>query len=223
MAFARYPPARLRYQGEEPVALLGVRIPPSYRLVDLPLGSPASAPTMAAHRPTGIGRCEMCSSWPRWPLSSREAPCTRRLRARCQGTPASRRCFAPRPGICAGSDRSKLKGSEAGVIHRVLGAAGGDVRMHRVRAGDRHGPTWPQPPTPGGCSACYSGPSRCCWRWSRSGTSAPDADGGQRRPRRRPRQRPGRHRRVTRERDRHHRRPGAAGRPGGWGGSPWRR
>ncbi len=41
--FIRYPPAKIRYEGEEPVALLGVRIAPSYRLVDLPLGPPTTS------------------------------------------------------------------------------------------------------------------------------------------------------------------------------------
>jgi hypothetical protein len=41
--FIRYPPARIRYEGDQPVALLGVRIAPSYRLVDLPLGTPTTS------------------------------------------------------------------------------------------------------------------------------------------------------------------------------------
>ena len=41
--FIRYPPARIRYEGDQPAALLGVRIAPSYRLVDLPLGSPTTS------------------------------------------------------------------------------------------------------------------------------------------------------------------------------------
>jgi hypothetical protein len=41
--FIRYPPARIRYEGVQPVALLGVRIAPSYRLVDLPLGTPTTS------------------------------------------------------------------------------------------------------------------------------------------------------------------------------------
>jgi hypothetical protein len=39
----RYPPAKLRAEGDRPVALLGVRIAPSYRLVDLPLGPPTTS------------------------------------------------------------------------------------------------------------------------------------------------------------------------------------
>jgi hypothetical protein len=39
----RYPPAKVHYEGEEPVALLGVRVAPSYRLVDLPLGPPTTS------------------------------------------------------------------------------------------------------------------------------------------------------------------------------------
>jgi hypothetical protein len=41
--FVRYPPARIRYAGDQPVTLLGVRIAPSYRLVDLPLGPPTTS------------------------------------------------------------------------------------------------------------------------------------------------------------------------------------
>jgi hypothetical protein len=41
--FIRYPPARIRFEGDQPVALLGVRIAPSYRLVDLPLGPPTTS------------------------------------------------------------------------------------------------------------------------------------------------------------------------------------
>jgi hypothetical protein len=41
--FTRYAPAKIRYEGDRPVALLGVRIAPSYRLVDLPLGSPTTS------------------------------------------------------------------------------------------------------------------------------------------------------------------------------------
>jgi hypothetical protein len=41
--FIRYPPAKLRAEGDRPVALPGVRIAPSYRLVDLPLGLPATS------------------------------------------------------------------------------------------------------------------------------------------------------------------------------------
>ena len=36
--FVRYPPGKIRYQGDRPAALLGVRVAPSFRLVDLPLG-----------------------------------------------------------------------------------------------------------------------------------------------------------------------------------------
>ena len=36
--FVRYPPGKIRYDGDRPVALLGVRVGPSFRLVDLPLG-----------------------------------------------------------------------------------------------------------------------------------------------------------------------------------------
>jgi hypothetical protein len=43
VVFIRYPPARIRYDGDQPVALLGVRIAPSYRLVDLPLGTPTTS------------------------------------------------------------------------------------------------------------------------------------------------------------------------------------
>jgi hypothetical protein len=41
--FIRYPPARIRYEGVQPVALLGVGIAPSYRLVDLPFGTPTTS------------------------------------------------------------------------------------------------------------------------------------------------------------------------------------
>lgn len=41
--FVRYPPGWIRYEGDRPVALLGVRGPASrFRLVDLPLGMPTS-------------------------------------------------------------------------------------------------------------------------------------------------------------------------------------
>ena len=77
-----------------------------------------------------------------------------------------------------GSDRLSLKGCEAGVIHRVLVADDGDVRLHRVRAGDRDGRVGYSPFAWGLLgSACCSDPSRCCWRWSRSGTSVPGGRG----------------------------------------------
>jgi hypothetical protein len=41
--FIRYPPVKVRSEGDQPVALLGVRIAPSYRLVDLPLGPPTTS------------------------------------------------------------------------------------------------------------------------------------------------------------------------------------
>jgi hypothetical protein len=42
--FVRYPPGKLRYEGDRPVALLGVRVPASsFRLVDLPLGMPTTS------------------------------------------------------------------------------------------------------------------------------------------------------------------------------------
>ena len=41
--FARYPPGKIRYEGDRPVALLEVRVAASrLRLVDLPLGPPTS-------------------------------------------------------------------------------------------------------------------------------------------------------------------------------------
>jgi hypothetical protein len=42
--FVRYPPGRIRFEGDRPVALLGVRVPASsFRLVDLPLGMPTTS------------------------------------------------------------------------------------------------------------------------------------------------------------------------------------
>jgi hypothetical protein len=41
--FVRYPPGKIRYDGNRPVALLGVRVAPSFRLVDLPLGLPTTS------------------------------------------------------------------------------------------------------------------------------------------------------------------------------------
>jgi hypothetical protein len=41
--FIRYPPVKVRSEGDQPVALLGIRIAPSYRLVDLPLGPPTTS------------------------------------------------------------------------------------------------------------------------------------------------------------------------------------
>jgi hypothetical protein len=42
--FVRYPPGKIRYQGNRPVALLGGRVPASsFRLVELPLGMPTSS------------------------------------------------------------------------------------------------------------------------------------------------------------------------------------
>jgi hypothetical protein len=42
--FVRYPPGKLRYEGDRPVALLGVRVPASsFRLVELPLGMPTTS------------------------------------------------------------------------------------------------------------------------------------------------------------------------------------
>jgi hypothetical protein len=41
--FVRYPPGKIRYEGDRPVALLGVRVAPSFRLVDLSLGLPTTS------------------------------------------------------------------------------------------------------------------------------------------------------------------------------------
>jgi hypothetical protein len=42
--FVRYPPGKIRYEGDRPVALLGVRVPASsFRLVELPLGMPTTS------------------------------------------------------------------------------------------------------------------------------------------------------------------------------------
>jgi hypothetical protein len=41
--FVRYPPGKIRYEGDRPVALLAVRVGPSFRLVDLPLGLPTTS------------------------------------------------------------------------------------------------------------------------------------------------------------------------------------
>jgi hypothetical protein len=41
--FVRYPPGKIRYEGDRPVALLSVRVAPSFRLVDLPLGLPTTS------------------------------------------------------------------------------------------------------------------------------------------------------------------------------------
>jgi hypothetical protein len=41
--FVRYPPGKIRYDGDQPVALLGVRVAPSFRLIDLPLGLPTTS------------------------------------------------------------------------------------------------------------------------------------------------------------------------------------
>jgi hypothetical protein len=44
VVFVRYPPGKIRYEGDRPVALLGVRVPASsFRLVDLPLGMPTTS------------------------------------------------------------------------------------------------------------------------------------------------------------------------------------
>jgi hypothetical protein len=42
--FVRYPPGKIRYEDDRPVALLGVRVAASrFRLVDLPLGMPTTS------------------------------------------------------------------------------------------------------------------------------------------------------------------------------------
>jgi hypothetical protein len=43
VVFVRYPPATIRYEGDRPIALLKVRTAPSFRLVDLPLGTPTTS------------------------------------------------------------------------------------------------------------------------------------------------------------------------------------
>ena len=43
MVFVRYPPARIRHEGDRPSALLRVRVAPSFRLIDLPLGRPTTS------------------------------------------------------------------------------------------------------------------------------------------------------------------------------------
>jgi hypothetical protein len=42
--FVRYPPGKIRFEGDRPVALLGGRVPASsFRLVELPLGMPTTS------------------------------------------------------------------------------------------------------------------------------------------------------------------------------------
>jgi hypothetical protein len=41
--FVRYPPGKIRYDGDWPVALVGVRVAPSFRTVELPLGLPTTS------------------------------------------------------------------------------------------------------------------------------------------------------------------------------------
>ena len=41
--FVRYPPGKIRYDGDRPIALVGVRVAPSFHLVDLPLGLPTTS------------------------------------------------------------------------------------------------------------------------------------------------------------------------------------
>ena len=41
--FVRYPQGKERYEGDRPVELLSVRVAPSFRLVDLPLGLPTTS------------------------------------------------------------------------------------------------------------------------------------------------------------------------------------
>ena len=41
--FVGYPPGKIRYEGDRPVALLAVPVAPSFRLVDLPLGLPTTS------------------------------------------------------------------------------------------------------------------------------------------------------------------------------------
>jgi hypothetical protein len=41
--FVRYPPGKIRHDGDRPIALLGVRVAPSFRLVDLPRGLPTTS------------------------------------------------------------------------------------------------------------------------------------------------------------------------------------
>jgi hypothetical protein len=43
MVCVRYPSAKIGYKGDRPVALLKVRIAPSYHLVDQPLGTPTTS------------------------------------------------------------------------------------------------------------------------------------------------------------------------------------
>jgi hypothetical protein len=43
VVFVRYPPSKIRYEGDRPIALLKIQIAPSYRLVDLPLGTPTTS------------------------------------------------------------------------------------------------------------------------------------------------------------------------------------
>jgi hypothetical protein len=41
--FVRCPPGKIRYEGDRPVALPSVRVAPSFRLVNLPLGLPTTS------------------------------------------------------------------------------------------------------------------------------------------------------------------------------------
>jgi hypothetical protein len=121
--FVRYPPGKIRYDGGRPVALLGVRVAPSFRLVDLPLG----LPTTSARTSRG--------AWALYPIGAEVVVV--HPDGAVSGPPAE---VAAEVGRLASRDRQgDLDRQAAWTIQRVLTGDGPD-RAGPGRLGAR---TWP--------------------------------------------------------------------------------
>ena len=124
--FIRYPPVKVRSEGDQPVALLGIRTAPSYRLVDLPLGPP----TTSARSQRG--------TWALFPLG--EEIVVVHPDGAVSGPPAD---VAVEVGRLAAQERQgELDGQAARTIRHLLAGDAADRAGPAQRSGDR---TWSVP------------------------------------------------------------------------------
>jgi uncharacterized C2H2 Zn-finger protein len=70
--FVRYPPGRIRYEGDRPVALLGVRVAPSFRLVEHASATAPERSGPAAQHRSRDGRSP--STWRPGATTKRRSP-----------------------------------------------------------------------------------------------------------------------------------------------------
>jgi hypothetical protein len=174
--FVRYPPARIRYEGDRPAALLKVRIAPSYRLLDLPLGTPTTSAR------TGRG------TWALYPVGAEVVVV--HPDGAISGLAAD---AAAEVGRLAAQERQgELDRKAAQTIQHLLTGDVADGAGPLRRLGAR---TWSIPAT----AYWLSGPSND--QGTPTAASRPGGSASKRSPARRPRgRRPAWHRRATRTR-----------------------